>query len=41
MNAGREAGKLGIFAVGVALMYWISSKAKGFWDIIIFRGGGK
>lgn len=44
MNPAKEAGKLGLFALGVALMTWVSRKLEGTWaGIILLRGdnGGK
>ena len=42
MNPGKEAGKLGMFAVGVALMAWIARKLdKGWFGNIFFRGSDR
>jgi len=38
VNPGVEAGKLGIFALGVAIMYAIAKKLKGWAGIILLRG---
>jgi len=38
VNPGVEAGKLGIFALGVAVLYAIAKKLKGWAGIILLRG---
>jgi len=38
VNPGVEAGKLGIFAVGVAVLCAVVTKLKGWAGVILLRG---